>query len=290
MSVLTSTPLKVAPSASENLSVSTGAGAWDLGAWVPFIAATTAADTAIAGINLVDEDTWSNTQIEVHFAIGAEDAEQAIGHIRLHAPASGNGGPTQYRILFPISGIEIGSRVSIGLKANVGGFSWGLSMLYYEDLDSDQHIPYTTATLTSWPAGEDSVLLTPSATPWDDSGWGVFEAVVGDDSYVFGLAAEHPSSDVDAEIDVGQDEVALTTFRIGAWSANTGRLNTVNLPGLMPIAAGSVLGGRLRKSGMATDTVSVAFLGYRGPVEEVDEGGVIGPLLWIEWPERPQTV
>lgn len=297
MSRLTTNALQVAPPAAPGLEVTTGASEWLDGEWVPFFTAT-AEDTAIAGVCLNDTvgSGWSSTQLEVEFGIGTA-IKTPIGHIRMHGPNSGNGGPTQYLLPYPISGIEGGLLVSVRLRAKESTpFTWAIAVLYYEDLDSDEHVPYTTALLTSYPAGTDSINLTPSETPWADSAWFEFEPIIGEASSVFGVAMANPNpGEVDAEIDIGTGAIGVelesTTVRFGAWGLNEGRLGFVNLPGLMPIAEGARLVGRLRKSSSETDPIAVAYLGYRGPIDVPVEGeGVIGPLLWIEWPERPQTV
>ncbi len=299
MSRLTTSALKTAAPAADSTSVTPGLPAWADGDWVEFIPVTSAVNTTVAGVCFQDDSAWSGVQLEVGIGTGLGGVEIEIGHIRLSLPASGNGGPTQYLLPYPVSGIQIGSRVSLRYRSNdsAGPDTWPVTLLYYEDLDSDEHVSHLTATLTSFPAGADSVSLTPSATPWDDSDWTEVDPNVGEDASIFGAALSNPEpGNVDAELDIGIGaigaETVLTTIRFGAWDLNSSRINFVSLPGLLPLATASRLVARLRKGGSDTNTLAVAFLGYRGPIGPPgDEGdGVIGPLLWIEWPDRPETV
>jgi hypothetical protein len=305
VSRITSSAVKVAPAAADGLQIVTAASNWGDGDWVVFLEETTAADTAVAGLVLhTGDDGWSELQAEVGFGIcraGFEfdptDDTLEIGHIRVQGPNSGNGGPTRYSVPHPISGIPPGYSVLLRMRQAGGGGgakTRQAALLYYENLDNGEAIPYTVARLTSIPAGTDSLLLTPSATPWDPSPWVEFDPEVGDPTYIMGVALGNPSADTDVELDLGAGaadaEVPLTTFRVGTYAADAGRLNNVNLPGLMPITPASRLAACMRKSGASTTPMAVAFLAYVGDLEGGSEGGVIGPYLWITIPIRPPVV
>lgn len=290
MSVLTTTPIKYSPVDDIGVDITTGAVSWTYGDWVPVLLATSADDTAIAGIVIQDVTAWAGAQIEVEFGIGPDEAVVAIGHIRLSGPNSGNGGPSEYRLPYPISGIEPGTQISMRTRQSLGaGSTWRWTMSYYEDLDSDQHVPYTAATLTSFPAGADSIVLTPSATPWDPSAWETFEDPVGENTYIFGAAVGASPANCDWEIDVSDDGATVaTSFRGGTYGG--ARLHMINLPGLLPVTEGGSLVGRVRKSGTDVNTMPVAFLGYEGPLVPVVDTGTIGPLLTITMSYRPPVV
>ncbi len=270
MSRLTTTPQLPAPLAADAVPVIFGGTAWVYGDWVQFFAATTADDTAIAGIALYDPVFgWTGEQAEFEFGIGAEGEEVAIGHIRISGPSSGNAGPTSYKIPYPISGIPLGTRVCVRVRRSLAiGFTYGVTVLYYNDLDSDQAVPYTLATLTSIPSGANSVSVTPDTTPWTNSAWVECDPEVGDDTYIVAIAPGAVPGEVDIEIDVGVGaaaaEVTQTTFRMGNYGG--GRLNFANLPGMLPIASGSRVATRLRKSGTSDSITPVAFLAYVGPL------------------------
>lgn len=262
MSRLTTTPLLVVPSASIGNDVISGTPAWTSGSWVEFIAATSA-PVAIAGVVLLE----LTTQMEIECGIGAAGLEVAIGAIRLHMQNSGTGGPTSYLIPNPISGIGASTRVSVRSRAAATLFLSSLNLQYYQDLDSDQAIPYTQAVLTSLPAATNSVLVTPSGTDFANSAWFEADPAVEDQTYLVGLAMSAAPADADIEDEIGSGaagaEVALTQLRSGVRSA-AGRLIFANLPGLYPVVIGTRVTLRTRKTGTSVTQRSVAILVYRG--------------------------
>jgi hypothetical protein len=284
VSVLTTAPLRNYPLHAAGLTITTGGSAWEYGDWVPFFTVT-ATTAAIAGIELQAVDSWSGA-FEVEFGIGSGDVT-AIGHIRLEGPSSGNGGPTAFLLPLPISGLAMGTLVNVRMRRqqSVAAVFRG-TVLYYDDPDSDQVMPYTDGVLTSFPAGADSVAVVTNVTPWANSATYTFDAGLAHPTHIFGVAVSTNHGNADTEIDLGQivEGVTtwLTTFRVSSYGANTGRLHYANLPGLYPLAEGAELIGRVRQSGVEITPVRVAFLGYEIPpqvgtlivVKEVTGGDV----------------
>lgn len=260
MSVLTTTPLKSAPSGATGVTVTPGAlPTW--GAWVEILSAT-AAPSAVAGA-MFTGGTYSDVDYELDLGVGAVGAEASVGTLRLHFRNSANAGQVGYLLPVPLGGIGSGVRVAVRARARLASGPTTVALLYYETLSSDQ-VTTSNQVLTSAPAGALSPLLTPSATPWANSAW--VELIASSATGVGLLGLVHGSSigseaGVEYDLGVGASgaETVLTTLRDARAEGITGY---TWLPGLTPVAAGTRVSVRLRKAGTDTATQRVALLYY----------------------------
>ncbi len=263
MSAVTTTPLHVAPDGADMPALTQGASTWAFGAWVELIAATTGA-TSIAGL-VVGFATYSEAQLEVQIGVGAALGEVPIGLIRLQAPNSGAGPDAVFMLRVPLSGIASGVRVSLRLRAKSAGLTSTLpcGLLYYTSLDSDLSLP---TSLSCAPLGADSVIITPSATPWTSSAWVSLTTGFADATILMGIAIENPVSNVDLEWDLGTgaSPSVVSTLRSSVDTKDLGRLWYVMLPALLPLAAATPVSIRLRSSGTSTLGHVAALLYWPG--------------------------
>ena len=127
MSVLTTTPLKSAPSAAAGVAI-TAATAPTWGAWVEVIAAT-AAPIAIAGVALTG-GTYSAVWWELDIGTGAAAAETVITTIRVSA--GGEGFPSLYMIPNPVDNVAASTRLAARLRSSTASATMVVSLSVLE--------------------------------------------------------------------------------------------------------------------------------------------------------------
>lgn len=263
MSVLTTTPLKSAPSAGTGVAITTGAS-WAYGAWVQVLAAT-AAPTAIAGVQLTG-GTYSSQMWELDLGVGAAGAEVSIGTLRLFLYSSGQtGGPIGLLLPLPLGGIGSGVRVAVRARSAIAQGPATVALNYYENLSSDQ-VASASQVLGSAPSGSGTASLTPSATPWANSAWVQLIASAPADLGLLGIVHGNAGAATEGvEYDLGTGasgaEVVITTLRETTPAA---KILYTWLPGVYPLATGTRLAIRMRKSDTSTSAHPVAVLYYSG--------------------------
>lgn len=263
MSVLTTTPLRVAPSAAAGVTIASG-GSWAFGAWVEVIAAT-AAPIAIAGATLVG-GSYTLISWELDIGTGPAGAESSVGTLRTFLSNNGGIAPPQ-TVLLPVPLGGIGSGVRVAVRSRTGTAGQGpvtVALQYYDTFSSDQ-VTTSSQVLTSAPSGSGTASLTPNATPWADSAWVELIASAATDIGLLGLVhAETQAAGLGAEYDLGTGaagaETVITTLRDAALT--TLRFAYSWLPGIYPIPAGTRVAVRLRKAGTNTTGHPVALLYY----------------------------
>jgi len=283
VSVRTTTPLKVAPSAAGGVAVTAGTlPTW--GAWVEVIAAT-AARVAVAGVQL-HAGSYASADWELDLGTGAPGAEVSMGTLRLRLTDSGVLSiPSGLLLPVPIGGIGVGVRVAVRARSSGSGPA-AVSLNYYEALSSD-HVTISTQVLSAASLGIASPTLTPNATPWANSAWVSLVAQAPGPIGLLGLVyGEIRGAELGIEFDLGTGasgaETVLTTLR----QANAGgtRAAHVWLPAVYPIATGTRIAVRLRKAGTDTLSLPITLLYYSRRVVSsmFTTGGTTGPLSWIE--------
>ena len=280
MSVLTTTPLKVAPSAAAGVTLATGT-AWAYGAWVEVIAAT-AAPIAIAGVAL-SGGTYSGILWEVEIGVGAASAEVPVGMMRFYLQASANFGPAGVLLPVPLGGIGAGVRVAVRSR-NAGGNSPAtLALQYYENLSSDQ-VTTSSQVLSAAPSGSGTATLTPSGTAWANSAWVELipsaATAIGLLGLVHAITTVTPPVD-GIEYDLGTGgagaETVITTLR---QAAAIGKTPHTWLPGIYPVAAGTRVAVRMRKAGTNTGALPVALLYYTNVSGAAAAVATATPFVW----------
>lgn len=264
MSVLTSTRLRVAPSAAACISVVGGTPAWTFGSWVQMLAATGGV-AQIAGIVIGVNSAGAGVEYELEIGTGGAGAETSIGRFRDRIPSGGNGGPSLYLLPAPIDNVPSGARLSCRVRTDNVLETIAFALVYYEGLDSDHE---TAALLNAAPAAANSVSLTPSGTAWNNSPWVELVSSLADESALVAIAWSQPVASVDVEFDLGTGgagaETVVTTLRGAVMAANGGRIGLLTLSVLFPLAAGQRVAVRMRKTGTSTSAHLVALLYYGG--------------------------
>ena len=284
MSVLTSTPLKTAPSAATGVTLATG-NSWVYGAWVEVIAAT-AAPIAIAGIQL-SGGTFSSVMWELDVGVGAASAETSIGTLRLFLHNNATFiNPFGVLLPVPLGGIGSGVRVAVRSRTSVGSGPARLSFLYYESFDSAQ-VTTSSQVLSCAPSGSATANLAPSATPWANSPWVEVIASGATDIGLLGLTHYTASTlaaadgiEYDIGIGAASGETVITTLRQGLIT----QWFTISwLPGIYPLPAGTRVSVRMRKAGTTTSAHPVALIYYTNvsvsaAAVETVQSFICGPL------------
>jgi hypothetical protein len=266
VSVLTSTPLKSAPSGAAGVAITTGA-APAFGAWVEIITST-AAPIAIAGVEIFG-GSYSDSWWELDLGTGAASAEVSVGTLRLYLYNSGSGTiPTGVLLPVPLGGIGAGVRVAVRARSTSGAPT-NVALNYYENLSSDQ-VTTSSQVLSSAPSGAGTASLTPNATAWANSAWVQLLASAPADLGLFGLAhgvtPNAAAGGVEYDLGTGAagSEVVVTTLRDAANGGFGSKLCCTWLPGIYPITAGTRLAVRMRKSDTSTSAHPIAVLYYSG--------------------------
>lgn len=257
MSQLTTTPLKTAPPAAFQVTVTSAGTIWASGAWVEVLAATSAA-AAVAGLLT----TQVAAALEFDVGTGAAGAEVVLTTVRVQLAGSGFGGPNVCLLPSPVTGVASGARVAVRLRASAGSTSVTVALLYYESLDATQSSALPTKAL---PAAANSVTVTPNGTAWANSAYTVLTTGLGAAIAILALTMTQAVANVEGEWDLATGaagaEVVLTTLRFASASnANAGGMLVLTLPAPYPVAAWTRLAVRLRKSGTATTAYTVALL------------------------------
>lgn len=257
MSQVTTTPLKTAPAAAFQVSLSSAGTAWANGPWVQVLAATSAA-AAVAGLVCSEQVQ----EFEVDVGTGASGAEVVLTTIRVQFSGSGFSGPNVTWLPSPVTGIASGARLALRLRAKATGTSITAALLYYESLDTTNSSALPTKAL---PAAADSVSVTPNGTAWANSAYTTLTTGLGAAISLLGLAGKEAVANVEGEWDLATGaagvETVITTLRFAsAANANAGGVNNLLLPAPYPVAASTRIAVRLRKSGTSTTTYTVALL------------------------------
>jgi hypothetical protein len=293
VSVLTTSPLRSAPSAAAGVTIAYGLSP-TFGAWVEVLAST-AAPIAIAGLSFSNAAGVRPLVIEIGTGAAAAEVTIAAVPVAWESPSDLVSGPDGFLLPVPIGGIAAGTRVSVRGRSELGDGPTGVTLLYYESFSSDQ-VSTAAQVLSVAPSSADRAFITPSGTPWVSSAWVELIASAPAPSGLLGLAhstATGGEYDLGYEYDLGLGasgaETVITTLRDALYGAN-GRGSHTWLPGVYPVAAGSRVSVRLRYASTNAGPHGVALL-YYAPVTParpvlVDPmfttGGTTGPLSWIE--------
>lgn len=292
MSVLTTTPLKCAPSAANGVTVSYGT-APAFGAWVQVIAST-AAPIAIAGLSF--SNAVGSRPLTIQIGTGAAAAEAVIGTFNAawEAPSDFVQGPDDLILPVPIGGIPAGTRVSVRCQSEIGTGPTGITLLYYESFSSNQ-VSRSSEVLSAAPVvDEGRVVITPSGSAWVSTNWLELLASAIGPIGLLGVSHSTVSGTFEDgyEIDLGLGaegaETVITTLRDASYGAN-GRASVTWLPGVFPVTSGSRVSARLRVSSADTTPFGMALLYYTNvrrrntiTLPMFTTGGTTGPLSWIE--------
>src|SRR5262245_48349073 len=104
MSVVTTTAMKVAPSAAAGLSVATGSTSWVNGSWVEVLSST-AGLTAIAGFTLAATNAG---QWQFDIGVGGAGSEVVVGTVGWTNGNSAQSSPANFSLPYPLGGIGSG--------------------------------------------------------------------------------------------------------------------------------------------------------------------------------------
>lgn len=260
MSLLTTTPLKAAPSAAVGLTVTSGGSAWANGSWVQFIASAPAA-LQIAGI--VVGFTVENDEGEYDIGVGAASSEVAIATIRVtHGAPQNWSGLGVWMLPVPIDNVANGARVSIRCRGVATSTGRTVALQYYQGLDSDNTTAVATAAL---PAAAAGASITPNASSWVNSAWVQLTAGIAHEIALIGLTFKFVSA-VEQEFDIGTggsgSETVISTLRVKVGATKGALPQYANLPAPFPIAASTRIAVRLRKNDTNTSAVLVAATYY----------------------------
>ncbi len=260
MSILTTTPLKCAPSASAALTVTSGSGVadWIVGSWVEFIASA-AANLQLAGLVVSPNRSGqqgSNPGVdesEFDIGIGTAGNEVVIATVRLNLFNTNWYGLCVWLFPVPLDVIASGVRVAIRLRCKgttVTTVSNPVVLLYYQGLDSDN--VSTKVTKTAPPAAT-GVSIIPSVSAWGNSLWSELITSTATEIAIAAICVTQIAANVEWEVDLGTggagSEVVATTVRFQQGASVTGTPGGLALPaGLLPIQAGTRVACRLRRN------------------------------------------
>lgn len=257
MSQVTSTRLKTAPAAADDLAAAAPGGIWLTGAWTEILAAT-GGPAAVAG--LVCSGSFLG-EVEVDVGAGAAGSEVVVTTFRLRWGGSAFGGPFVVWLPAPVTGIASGARLAVRTR-NGSSQSVPVALLYYENLDATASSALPTKSL---PSAADGVSLTPNATAWANSGYTQLTAGLGNAISLLGITFTTSVANVEGEWDLASGpagaETVLTTLRFASpANSGAGGINNILLPAPYPIPASTRVAVRLRKSGTSTTTYTIALL------------------------------
>lgn len=293
MSIVTTRPQRVFPLSDVGIELTSGPAAWvNPASWTPFF--TTTADTVIAGIVVQSQIVESFSHLDIELAIGTGATPVERGCFTYYGPNSGIGGPSHGpQPQYPIGTIPTGTLVSCRLRSSQS-ITLPFALLYYEEYDGDI-ADFDTLTLGRLPAAADMVEIAP-AGEWLASDWVPVGGQLEVATDVVALLLAAPDADVDCRWELGRladgGSVVehVTTFASATRATVTGRASFAELPMPFPFAVGEWVHVRLRKSGTSTATYRAALMVFRRAPEPGDDGGTIGPLLWITMSYRPPVV
>lgn len=253
--------VRVAPAGAVALTVPGGVSQ-AFGAWVEFVASSTGAIHA-AGFVVGSGSTFSASWDEMQIATGAGGAEVVQMLWKIYGPNSGNSHPRTHFFPVPMYLGPAGTRVAIRMRDGLN-----LKFLYHTDLVSDHE---TTVALAAKPSGltvpptiDPGVSVTPNATAWAWSSWVEVAASFASEVGIVSAAISNPvAAEVEWELGVGAvgAEVGITRIRATSPNINAGSLRAYHLPGAYPVAAGTRIAARLRKSGTSV-TVHRLLINY----------------------------
>lgn len=272
MSVLTETPLLVAPDNDLGLSLTcTGSGGPEVdlgsfGSWVEFVASTSGAAT-IAGVSIDEYPATTGTRIVIQYGIGGSGAEAPIdandaGQFISSTNGDANHGDRVHLLPVPIGPLPSGARISLRVRSNKT-ISSGLvvTLLYYEDFDSSHQAFKPQAFAPATTRGAD---ITPNGTAYTASAWVEVIASFPGHGALTGISVSTPTTaDTIWEIGFGaaSSEVVVTTLRARVIEAAVG-VPDYDFPAPFPVPIGTRVSVRLKKSGTntATTTATVRYV------------------------------
>lgn len=258
------------------------------GAWVELIAST-AEETTIAGVSMV-HDATANHNYTLQYGIGAAASEVAIGEQRVFMPTSGNHFVHLHLLEVPIGPIAAGTRIAMRVRDNTSVSSGDIevALQYFENFDSTHQ---SLALQTYAPIDERGESVTPNAVAFDPSSWVEWIPSLAADGVLLGVSIQTMSSGTSADtliIEIGTgaaaSEVVVTTIRTTVSSGSAGGGSNIDLPAPFPIAAGTRVAFRLRKTGTVTAAARVA-LRYIGEIDltEIEPLQLVTQQALLAW-------
>jgi hypothetical protein len=275
VSILTSSPLQVWPSASNSITVESGSTPDAFGDWVEIIPANAiAAPIYIAGVcaELFVSGLTNGSTTIIEFGTGDDGNEIAISQPIIVVASAGNLALEVQMFLVPIGNISSGARLSMR-SAGAANIPAKFALMYYQGLDPEFAMlaPYAYAPLTAT-----GTAITPNASAWADSGWAEVVSL-GADSALLGIGARFAGgyAGIEYEIDLGAglpgDVTLLTTLRGTFSNAGSQGYMDLWLPAMYPIDEDTTISFRMRKAGTSTTILNV-FLIY---IHEIPHSEVV---------------
>jgi hypothetical protein len=260
MSLLTTTPLKSAPSAANQLTVTSGGSAWSNGSWVEFI---TSAATALQLASITVGHTSENDECEYDIGIGTAGNEVVVSTVRITNAAPVNwGGLGIYPFPIPISVVPTSSRVTIRCRGIATSTGRTVSLQYYENTDSDN---VTTSQMACLPSAAAGASVTPNASAWANSSWVQLTSGIGHEISLAGITFTYQTF-CELEIELGTggsgSETVITTVKTRPGNTKGAIPSFINLPAVFPVAASTRIAVRVRKSDTNTNAYSIAVNYY----------------------------
>ena len=263
MSVLTSNPLLVAPSAAVPISITTTGTAWTNSSWVEFIASTPGV-CAIAALQQGDQNAAG--LFEVEFGVGTAGNEVAVGVWCFFVGNTGAFPASQHiQMPYPLGGIGSGVRVAVRVRNSTNSSQTLLLKLgYYNALSSDQQ---TTATqvYSRVPAAANGASLAANTSAWANSSYFELTSGIAGSTGWFGLLTNYAigssvaSAAIEFDLATGGagSETVITTIRTAIGSASPatfGGMLVELLDACYAIAANTRVAVRMRKQGTTAAT------------------------------------
>ncbi|MEO0228250.1 MAG: hypothetical protein ABIL70_09410, partial [candidate division WOR-3 bacterium] len=265
--ILTTKPLKWAPSATNGASVTPSATAWANSSWVQLIASTSTSISLAA----VELQPASAVDFEIEFGIGASGSEVPIGLVRGRNLSTTLGNIYTMNIAPLIKSVPSGSRLAVRIRTSgTTTTAWRVAVGYYEDTDTTNAID---APHSSLPYSANSVTLSIPATAWSNSNYGQLTSGLLDDIYITRIIA-HPGASVQFEVDIaigasGKEQVLITVA--GQATSGTGN-SVIDLSAPLKIPAGNRIAMRMRGNGTTASTGYVS-LEYVTEEREIMQSG-----------------
>lgn len=234
------------PSAAAGTTVTAAGGSWAAGSWVQFIASTS---TAVAITALTDTCTASEANI-LEIGVGAAPSEAVVGTYRTERCSS------QGKITWamrPAINVASGQRVTVRRRHHTGGSSGDVSLGYIENPDFDQR---TDRVSKSLPASADGPTVTPPASSFGNSGWGVLTSSLTSDSLFTSLSflGFGPPRQVELDLGVGAASSEAVVGTVRTYHHAFGGNSRLEFMVPVRILAGSRVVARFRGSGTNTTT------------------------------------
>ena len=263
MSIFTTKPLKVTPSNVEDgitlTTPSTGAGVFS--SWVVFSASTPAPWT-LAGFVAIPT---SIQDYEIEVGIGPTGFEQSIGNFFVGSHESPANSEWLWLLPVPVGTIPTGSQVSLRVRGTAVSDTLKVSLLYYENFDSDYFADFSTFRYGYSPlisGSTSNAAQTHSATAWANTAYTQLSPGFFADSYVVGVSfATGLADNLAVELDIAGgapgSEVVLTTLSIAA--RQQGQTN-IWLPAPLLVTANTILSFRTRSANTVAGRSCLATL------------------------------